>query len=176
MLNLLPPIKKQAIEQDQLYHFIQRCCLLLVGCTIMLSAVMLVSRFIAKFVLVNVQTRSTIMVNAPDQAAITQQLDDVTTLSADLSSIQNNFRSPLPVLVQLFNHLPTGIGFSSVHVNYATNTLQVAGVAESREQLLQLSQMINDQPDWTNIKFPLQDFTQKFNIPFEFEVTLTTPQ
>lgn len=172
MLNLLPPTKKKAIEQNQLHLFIQRCCVIIMSCAILLSVVMVTSRLIAKFVLDNVQTRGAIMVNTPDQTTVTQQLTNITALSSNIQSIQKNFHQPVPVLLQMFNHLPSGITFTTLRLDYITNTIKVTGTTESREQLLQLSQMINDQPEWTKVKFPLQDFTQKTNIPFEFEVTL----
>lgn len=176
MLNLLPPSKKHTIEESQAYRFIQRCCMIVISCAIVLSAVMIVSRLITKFVLTTAQTRSTSTVNTPDQATISKQLNDITVLSTAINAIQKNFHQPVPVLLQMINQLPDGITFSTLHLNYATANIQVTGVADSREQLLQLSQMVNNQPAWTKVKFPLQDFTQKTNIPFEFEVTLTTPQ
>ncbi len=172
MLNLLPPEKKTNIEQAQLYQFVQHCCWLVISCSLLLSSAMGISWFISNIVLQNLYTHST-LVKKPDQSTTTNQLADIANLSRDLAEIQTAFRQPLPVLHQLITTLPSGITLSNASINYESNTLEVSGVASDREQLLALSQIVNNQSDWTNVKFPLKDFTQKTDIPFKFTVTLT---
>ncbi|MFA5995703.1 MAG: hypothetical protein WCW27_02880 [Patescibacteria group bacterium] len=171
MLNLLPPNKKQYIEQERLFQFVKQTCLLLVGCTVLISALLLSGRLGLTTWLNNVSTQNYSTIKTPPTAAL-DQLANLNKLAAKLTTMQTSYKQPVPVITTLLQNMPANVTLTNLKIDYTKNTMLVEGVAADRAALLQLSQIVNQQTLWKNVNFPIKDFAQKELIPFQFNVTL----
>lgn len=103
---------------------------------------------------------------------IKNAINDFNTEVSGLVSIQGKLFSTPHLLDSIFGAIPTGVTVSSLDFSNETLTVEMSGVAENRELLLNTQKNLENLPFVEKLIAPLSNFDEKTNISFMLKLNL----
>lgn len=167
-LNLLSPEKKKELAQKKIYDSLRDALYILLLFSTFIAAISLMARLLLKK---NFET--SIKQNIPLQQKGLELERKVTHLNktlARIEEIQKNSISYSPTLLTLTQLIPNGITISELTI--ARDTVSIRGKAKSRDAFLELTSIIEKNPDFENVDYPITNLVQKEDIDFSINFTV----
>ncbi len=175
MINLIPPEGHKVMRREYLLRA-WSTILLLFSCVVIFLTIAL----IPAYVLTNAQIKAfeleTEQKNGNDD--IYANVEKEVQVA---NSMLNQFKTPSPsmfssaVIEEIKNSAPASIAFSTFQVNttgVVIDTVQIQGVAPTREALAQLKLKLEASPMFEKAEVPIADLAKDTNLPFTITITL----
>lgn len=169
-LNLLPPDKKKRFSNLISFIFIKQ----LLEYAVLTAAVLAIFHLLGLLVLSQTLTdlsQSTLLVNH-EQSRVGQEVVHINSLSKDIVSSGRDYSLFSPKLFELIAAIPTTITLQTIDINRGNNSFTLAGVADSRQALLDFKNILTTITWIDSTSAPLSQLFQKQNISFEIHGTL----
>lgn len=169
-LNLLSPAKKGKLLSLVKFLFIKEN-LELTTLTACLLAIMYLSGW---YLLTNSLldlAKSAILINR-ESTAYSQEIKNINRNIHSLKLATQNYTPILPKFTQIANDLPPNIKLAALYLDNAKKTLNIIGVALTRDDLLQYQKIISALPWVASISTPSSQLFLKDNVNFELEAKL----
>lgn len=173
MLNILPAKKKTQIQKEQLYATVRSASVLIITFFIIADVCIYGTKFLVEQWHDQLQADSTnITVAAEEQDQIESNLNSLTVTMNAITEIQKGYINPVAVVVPIFNAFPDGTTVEQLAIDISAQQIVANGVTENRESFVTLQEQLNATPVLTDVNFEVTSFTQKENIPFEFNAKI----
>ncbi len=169
-LNLLAPEKKKRFLKLVRYIFIKE----LLEFTVFTIAILAIFNLLGLLVLSQTLTdlaQSTLLVNH-QQSRVEQEVVRINSLSKHIVTSGQEYTTFLPKLTELTTAIPATITLRAIDINRTTNSFTLAGVADSRQALLDFKNILSTVSWVDTTSAPISQLFQKENISFEIHGTL----
>ncbi|MDP3995461.1 MAG: hypothetical protein Q8P78_02500 [bacterium] len=171
-LNLIPESHQKVLARERTFYLVHS----VVGILVVVLAINTILLLGARFVLVNyAQTLKddTSLVNVR-HFSLQQDVKQLNKRIQDVSLIQRDFVKHSDLLDDVTTALPDGIVIDFLHVNASAKTLRITGTARDRDALVAAQQALEALPVVTSLESPLENFLERQNIAFRFNIALDT--
>ncbi len=167
-INILPQELKNSLKRIKLYKFIQRISSLLFFLTIILSAIIFLSRIILEL-----QANATSN-NLSIQKTQTSsgELKDILTEVEQVKQIQADQVNWTKNLENIISSINPNISLSSMQLNKDSNELTLKGIAKTRQDLLDFKKLLEESQDFSNLNFPIKNLSDRENINFDAKMNI----
>jgi hypothetical protein len=174
MLNLLPDSQKHALATHLLYEQIRQVGLTVLSIGLVLSGAMLTADRLLHGWYNDLRNESSVQVTELDRQTLATLVTDVSQTSNTIIEIQGDWLHPLADLQLLLANTPSDmITLNKIEISRATSEIDLSGVAQSREALINYQHTLETIPRLTQINFPLNDLSQRDQINFTASAILT---
>lgn len=139
------------------------------------SSIYTAALFGAKFVLQNhfEETISEAALLTKNTENYSKQVGAINAQINSLETIQNS-TTYWSYLIEYFSaNLPSGINLKKLQVNKGSQTINLSGIAETRDSLLALKALIESDENFTDINLPIKTLLEKENINFSIQTKYT---
>ncbi|MFH1112120.1 MAG: hypothetical protein V1712_03590 [Patescibacteria group bacterium] len=169
-LNLISPEQKKSLHYEFIYLAIRSVIWLVLIFIIIISAIFLSSRIMLED---NYSTLvfETTLVNQRNQG-IDSEIAQINAALKELSSVQKDFIKWSAFLVNFTQAIPSNITISSLAIEKETKSLNLTGVALTRDDFLKLEKNLYQLPYLTNVSRPITNLLLKKNVEFQFTATI----
>jgi|SRR6185503_5151561 len=175
-VNLLPKFKQQEIVYETYFHslifFIE---LALVSLALLFVAQFGVRLFLDQQIRQHDRdiTALHLIVDKQDNAELKKQITIVNGFVTDFSELDNMTPAWSKVLRAFATHIPDGVSIRALSTDYAKAEIEIRGVAETRDQVIQLHDNIErDTDNFLNIDYPLENISQPTDVNFHFTFSI----
>ena len=173
MINLLPPEGHRAVKQE--YFFRTGASLLLLFSSV---GIFLTAAFIPTYVLVGAQIKSFEGTHGDESnkgATTTTQTDirDTEDILKQLGKTGESF-AVSSLIREIETLAPEGILFKTFRiesVSVATTTVQVQGIAETREALARFKVALETSKSFEKAEVPISNLAKEIDLPFGITIT-----
>lgn len=173
LLNLLPPEKKKLLNRMYLilyFRFIIE--IVLFYSVIVATSLVLVSYFLdANLQIVQEKTASL----ERGYGQINQEIKKVNQDLENLSLILSSFRDWSAPLAEIIKNVPSNISLNGLNLNQTNKTLNVQGLAKTREDLLNFKEKLAQSALVKKIEIPVSSLITKENISFSLTAEINLP-
>ncbi len=176
MINLIPPEGLQAVKREYIFRVGSTLALLFSAVFILLSV-----SLIPTYVLLESETN--ILANETGRTSdVDTKLNHVETEILMINNILTQVKSvgnetlPSSVIEAIQASAPAGVllkNFSMNMSNGSIDSVQIQGVASTRESLVQFRTAVEALPLFGKAEIPLSDLAKDTNLPFGMVITLT---
>lgn len=169
-LNLIPESHQKALVRERTFYLVHS----IVGIMVVVLAVNTILLLGARFVLVSyAQTLKddTSLVNVR-HFSLQQDVKQLNKRIQDVSLIQRDFVKHSDLLDDVTRAFPDGITIDFLHVNASAKTLRITGIARDRDALVAAQQALEAMAAVTSLESPLENFLERQNIAFRFNIEL----
>lgn len=172
LVNLLPKDKQRELHNEEVFHG------LVFFIEIMLATLVLV--FVIQFgvrVYLGQQIRSIdkdinelhVFVDKEDNADLKKQISSLNGYMTDFNALAAATPAWSQVMRAFAQHIPEGVRIQSFATNQAEASIEIEGVAETRDQVITLHDNIERDADhFYNIDYPLENISRPTNVEFHF--------
>lgn len=169
-VNLLPPEKKSKLEKLVRFIFLKNM-LEIVLVTAAILATSLIWSWLTLQEDFNSLSESAVAVNQ-ELTVHNQEVRDANRQLESFNEAGRGFKRLLPELLTVTENLPQDIKLDSLELNREDLTLSIAGIAETRQALLNYQEKLKEIPWLGTVTTPISRLLQKEKIPFEFKIKI----
>jgi hypothetical protein len=180
MINLIPPTGYHVLKQEYLLRVGASFCFLIGSIFFVMTAALAPTYILTSAQIADYTSR---VDGAGDESHTFAEAErEAGEAQILLAQIQKNIKSAqASVLIQAVTQLaPQGISlktFSVQNTPTTPGTVQIQGVAKSRETLVHFKNAIEGAPQFEKAEVPIADLARDADLPFAITITLTaTPQ
>lgn len=169
-LNLIDPDKRKRFKKLIRFLFLKELLEFILLTAAMLAIIHLLGLWVVTQTLSDLAS-SSLIVNR-EQTATNREVRRINKLTHDIIASGEDYTKITPRLIELIGLVPTNITIQLVSVDRTTNSFLLAGVADTRQALLDF-QKVTQQITWIeNVSTPTSQLFQKNNISFEIRANL----
>lgn len=169
-LNILPKNYKKEIKLLSYYKYIKNIFLLSVFYVLMVGILFSMSHLI----LINYMEEgkaSSFLVKETYQG-VDDEIENIEKKMDYILSIQENAISWSKLLEDIMLKTGNEISFSKIMISRDNYRLDLAGHAQTRDDLLELKEFFEESSSYLTIDFPIRNILEKDNISFEMKITV----
>ena len=170
LLNLIPQQLKREIKFRQFLALFKKINYIIIIFTIIIAIIILTAKIILRNNFNKVVAQTTLITKNSQSYNI--KVNDINSKLDSISQVQNNFIAWSNLIENLADITPSGINFISTKINKEKQIINIAGIAKTRNDLLEFKQNMENLPNVYDVKFPLKNILQKTNISFEISAKL----
>lgn len=169
-LNLTSPSKKQKLHALIKFLFIKEYAEILILTACML-AMLSVSAWLLLSNSVNDLSNSTLLVNK-DFSSYNQEIRTINKGVKSLWNASQNWKPITPQFYDVSQALPARVKLTAISLDRAQGKMQMAGIADTRDALLEFQQKLLGLPWIESAEIPNSDLFKKENVTFDLTATL----
>lgn len=170
-LNLIPQNKIEEIKIKRIYLIIKKLIILFLLFSTIVALSLIASRYILEQKINQLITENISSLKASQD--INQRISFINQRTAKIKSIQNNFIDWHPYLIELSLITPESIKFQSLSLNRINQKLTLNGLAETRQDLLELEKNIDQSKFFYNVNLPLRNLLNQRDIQFNLTADIS---
>lgn len=177
-INLLPPSTKEDLKLDEISHgtmFIGELALTVFA----IFALMLLGETLyANGKLATLESRVRALRTRTETRELTQFQQQLRLLKDDverLGRIQRQHPNHLQALSRLLMLFSANTRLTALSIDFTGKNMVFSGVAQTRADLIALRQLLQQDPQYTDLNFPLANLLKETNIMFTISTTLAAP-
>ena len=171
-LNLISEKLKQNIKLRYIYKILKRTIFLLIVITIFVAIIFLVSKIILQNSF-NKIVEQTTLITKNSQGRNTK-IREINIKINYVDEIQNNYIEWSYLLEDLAKNINNNIIFNLIKIDREEKTIELKGIAKSRDSLLLLKDGLDDSDMFININFPISNILEKKDINFEIRADINS--
>jgi Tfp pilus assembly protein PilN len=158
-LNLLSPEQKKDLKIKRIYFTLKELVMLFLLFTAVIAAMLTISRYILEKRLTELVNKNAAHIQVGQE--VNSQISALNKKINLVYQIQKQFQPWSVFLSRLTNITPPNIIYQNIKINYSTATLELQGVAKTRQDLIKLQQALDAADFLTEINLPLTDLLPK---------------
>jgi Tfp pilus assembly protein PilN len=169
MLNVLPAQIKKDIKLNQIYRSLKRATIL-TTIILLIPIILLVgdSLFFQK-VLKNKEATPILSISQSENLQkIKDTVQNFSTKMQKSKDIQANHVNPVIIVKHFTDLVPEGVEITSLGISIKEKTINFAGKAKDRNQLIQLQNNLSADDFFTEFSYPLSNLSDKEDIMFNY--------
>jgi hypothetical protein len=168
-LNLISKNLKKEIKIRQIYQIFKKICYIIIIYMVFVGIILLTARIIMQnnFNNIVVQT-SYITKNAGKFTTETKEINEKLNY---VSKIQSEF-VPWSLLLKKIQEQSKNIKLLSIKINKDKKTIELKGMAESRDSLIEFRDWLEESSYFHSIEFPLRNILARENIDFDINARI----
>lgn len=169
-LSLLSPEKRQNLNSMVYFQFLKSILEILLIVISLTGIILLGAQNVLESYFGDLTTT---MVFTQNQFAETNyEVKNINNLLKEVDQIQKEYQ-PISRIINLFTStLPENLILDSTSYSQETKTLSLAGIATTREDLLEFKKRLDSLPEVKGTDLPISQLTKKEKIPFSLSVKL----
>ncbi len=170
-LNILPDQIKKDIKINLIYSAIKEQFMLLIFISAIVGIILLLSQLVLELGFVDSVNEDRVIFNLEQK----HSQSVIREINSDLSmtnKIQLDFITWSSFLERLSKKIPTNISVSNLSIDKEAESLNIRGVAISRNDLLNLKNVLEEMEEIELIEIPLQNILQQSNIEFNISTKI----
>jgi hypothetical protein len=169
-LNLIPESIREENRLKHVYRLNVHLAKITVYMTIVITSLVIITRLVLVNAYDNAETElAFITENTRGYNTNIKELNDKIAL---VSQVANSVRDWDKLIIRVGNLTPKGITLTFMKLNQPTQTIQITGMAETRDDLLKFKDIVNNSGFIENVDIPISSLLEKNNIPFSFSSKL----
>jgi len=169
-INLLPPRKKEKLKFLIKFIFTKEILELIIFFCAIAAIALIWSWLVLQQSLADLASASA-LVNR-DYTSYNKDIRVINTLIKNINKSSAEYQAINPKLIELINNLPTNIKLVSLSLNRQTQTLELQGIASTREDLLNYQTTLKKISWLEEVSTPVSKLFQKTDITFEFKTKI----
>lgn len=169
-INLLPPGKKERLKFLIKFIFSKEILELIIFTCSIIAIALVWSWLILQQSVIDI-TSASALVNK-DYQVYNKDIRDINTLVKNINKASLEYQTISPRLIELINNLPANIKITSLSLDRQTQTLDLQGVAATREDLLNYQTTLKKIGWLEEVNTPVSKLFQKTDITFEFKTKI----
>ncbi|MDO8668785.1 MAG: PilN domain-containing protein [Candidatus Buchananbacteria bacterium] len=164
IINLLSPNQKRELKIKRVYVAIKELVILILLFTLIIAIMLLISKYILDNSLAKLIERNAYVIS--ENRDIVNRINMLNDKISTVSKIQTDFKRWSDFLVTLTNLTPDNISYNSIKIKYDDTSLELTGVAKTRNDLTKLKNSLTDSNIFETVNLPLKDLLSKENNNF----------
>jgi Tfp pilus assembly protein PilN len=173
-LNLIAEEAKQKLKFQRLYFLLLKTEIFLIILLILVGVIIFAAEKILSANIYHVGQETAKLINSSSND-YTVKARELNEKMATVAQIEGGFISYAQILRQIAVLIPEKVSLSYLNIDSETKTMEIRGLAPTRQDLLDLENNLKDAPWLTNVNVPLEEKFTKSNIPlkinFGFDIT-----
>jgi Tfp pilus assembly protein PilN len=169
-LNIIPEELKKEMVLKKLIRSTRIVLVLLSASTLIYTVILFGSRIILEGHRKDISTQNIIVTKNTDNYS--KQVKEINKQVSAIATIQQNNIYWSPLIKSLFNNIPDDIKLSRVNFNKPDSSLTIAGIAGTRNSLINLRQYLENNSNFSVASFPVQNLIEKQNISFDIKLQI----
>lgn len=176
-LNLLPPLEKKELELEAISYWLAFFCASLLMLVIVFT-LLCFSSYLHLSILIGGQEKQieTAESDAKGQELIQieEKINDINQKISKIDQLQHGFVCWTPILENISALVPNGIYLENLAFQAKNSEVKLSGHADLREQVIKLSERIEENSLFIDINDPLSNLISKEDINFTFDFKINT--
>ncbi len=169
-LNLISPEQKETLHYESIYLSIRKVAWLIIIFSVIISTIILSARIMLEDNYTTLLLETTLVTQRNQE--IDSEITKINTSLKGLSSIQKDFIKWSNFLVDFTKVIPPNISISSLIINKELKSLNLVGLADTRDDFLELEKSLNQLPYLINISRPITNLLGRKNVDFQFSANI----
>lgn len=175
IINLLPDSEKEALQKQKFLSGFRKFMFFSFLSFILVTLALIGGRIYEEEALSNLdwqieQQRKAI--STEKDTALRKQIDKYNGYLTDYNQLSSLIPSWSPVLEEFANLVPSGIIITSFNGNAKSGKIDIAGKADTRDQILDLHDRIANSKTFKSIDMPLENLQKPTKLDFHFTIYL----
>lgn len=163
-INLLSPNQKKDLKMKRVYVAIKELIILVLLFTLIIAIMLLVSKYVLDNSLARLIERNAYTIQ--ENRDVVNRIDILNSKTDTINKIQKDFKKWSNFFVVFTNLTPNNISYDSVRIKYSEASIEINGVAKTRDDLTKLKDNLTNSNIFENINLPLKDLLAKENNNF----------
>jgi hypothetical protein len=169
-INLISSEKKEILKSQRFYFSLKEASVLFFLFISVISLILWVSYYLMEKQLVDLEIMNTFSLTANEE--INQRIMTINKRINDVENIEKNFTYNHKVIEKISLIQEPRITYNQITLHNQQNILELYGIAENRESLLNFKKILENQ-DWINkIDLPLANLIEKENNQFTIKIEI----
>jgi len=169
-LNLVSQELKQETKLRHIYKMLKQANYILIIITIFIAVVMLVAKIILQNNFNKIVEETTLITR--DSQGKNAKIREINSRLSFVEKIQNDFIPWSFLFKDLGGYVNNDLNFYSIRIDKDRKTIELKGVANSRDSLLSFKSGMEKSNIFSGIVFPMKNILEKENISFEIKADL----
>jgi len=169
-LNIIPEELKKEMVLKKLVRSTRIVLLFLTASTLIYAITLFGCRLILESHRKDISSQNIIVTKNTDNYS--KQVKEINKQVTTIAEIQQNNIYWSPLIKTLFDNIPDDIKLSRVAFSKTDHSLTIAGVAGTRNSLINLRQYLENNNNFSVASFPVQNLIEKQNINFDIRLDI----
>ena len=164
VINLLSPSQKKELKIKRLYIAIKELVMLILLFTSIIAILLLSSKYILDNRLAKLIEKNAYAIQ--QNMEVVRKIKSINEKIKIVDKIQLNFKQWSEFLFSLNDSTPENISYEIIRINYEDATIELKGIAKTRNDLTKLEDNLKNSNVLENVNLPLQSLLPKENNKF----------
>ena len=170
LLNLLPPKYKKNLQSKRILIALKEVTMLILLFASAVAILLVGSKNILDKQLKKLVTNNQAQLEIHDK--INNQVIAINKKIKNISQIQINYKKWSNFLIELTKNTSNNVQYQLLNIDRLTNTLEIRGVAQNRDDLLEFKDLLEDIGFFTEVNLPLSNLLARENNIFHIKATI----
>lgn len=173
-LNLLPPVKKEALRLGLVLAYAQTMVFLFFIVTVFAAVALVYVKIMVSDIGRDLERQSASL-GGEETAAVTSDIKQINDFLNDVDKLEKQFEPWSVFFERLTPLIPPGTQLTRIRID-ESGRIFLSGVAPTRNDALELLRRLKEAPFVTDVVSPLSNILQKQQVNFDFEMKYVRPE
>ena len=169
-INLISKEEKIKFKKDRLYSSLKEAVTLLLLFISIVAIMLWVSYYYLENQLVDLEMTNAIQIKSNED--INNRVTSVNKKITEIENIQNNFVYNHKITEKIASVISPGITYQQVKIYNLQKSLEVSGLAKTRQSLLDFKNNLEQQAWITKVDLPMSSLIEKENNQFNIKIEI----
>lgn len=164
LINLLPQETKKELKLLNIYGLIKKIIFLIILMTIFITAIIVFGKILLK---TQINTSSLVVYNKNNTSDNISAIQKQVEMAKTIESSEPNWPKTIESVLA---SIDPSISVLSMKIDKDSSSIEITGVAKTREDLLNFKKSLESNTNYSNIDFPIRNLSEKQNINFSVKM------